>query len=84
MRSIESPKTNPTYWQFVFLQSKVNGAPYNGEALARHNWDWPKGTYLQRRLYEVKSLEPVERSKTTLSSFPLTFTASFRDIGRPL
>ena len=39
-----------TYWQGVFLQSKVNGASYNGEALPGHVWSWPKDTYLQRRL----------------------------------
>ena len=63
MRIIVSPKVKPTYWQSIFLQSKVNGASYNGEALARHNWNWPKGTYLQRRLHEVKFLGPVEGSK---------------------
>jgi len=39
-----------TYWQGVFLQSKVNGASYNGEALPGQVWSWPKNTYLQRRL----------------------------------
>ena len=39
-----------TYWQWVFLQSKVNGASYNGEALPGQVWCWPKNTYLQRRL----------------------------------
>ncbi len=63
MKATESTTANPTYWQLIFLQSKVNGASYNGEALARHNWDWPKETYLQRRLHRIKFLEPVERSK---------------------
>ena len=39
-----------TYWQEVFVQSKVNGASYNGEALPGQVWSWPKDTYLQRRL----------------------------------
>jgi len=39
-----------TYWQGVFLQSKANGASYNGEALPGQVWSWPKNTYLQRRL----------------------------------
>ena len=39
-----------TYWQWVFLQSKANGASYNGEALPGQVWNWPKDTYLQRRL----------------------------------
>lgn len=36
-------------WQLIFKQSKVNGAPYDGEHLPVHKWDWPSGTYLQRR-----------------------------------
>jgi hypothetical protein len=68
MRIKDSPRTKPTYWQAIFLQSKVNGASYNGEALARYSWNWPKGTYLQRRLREVKFLGPLERSKTTPGS----------------
>jgi hypothetical protein len=39
-----------TYWQRVFVQSKVNGASYNGEALPGQVWSWPKNTYLQSRL----------------------------------
>jgi hypothetical protein len=49
MKSIEV-RHQLTYWQGVFLQSKVNGASYNGEALPGQVWSWPKNTYLQRRL----------------------------------
>jgi len=49
MRSLEV-RRKLTYWQGVFLQSKVNGASYNGEALPGQVWSWPKNTYLQRRL----------------------------------
>jgi hypothetical protein len=62
MRAIDAPMDKPTYWQLIFLQSKVNGASYNGDALARHNWDWPKGTYLQRRLHRIKFLNAVDHS----------------------
>lgn len=48
----------PTYWQLIFLRSKVNGARYNGEELPGRNWKWPKNTYLQRRLHQAKYLEP--------------------------
>jgi len=41
-------------WQRIFLHSKVNGAAYNGEQLSNFNWDWPKNTYLQRRLEYVR------------------------------
>jgi hypothetical protein len=39
-----------TYWQSVFLQSKANGASYNGESLPGQVWCWPKNTYFQRQL----------------------------------
>ncbi len=39
-----------SFWQLVFLQSKVNGAVYHGEELPRHKWEWPQNTYFQRRL----------------------------------
>ena len=54
MKAIESPMRNPTYWQLIFLQSKVNGASYTGETLGRQNWDWPKDTYFQRRMQRIK------------------------------
>jgi hypothetical protein len=44
----------PSFWQMIFLQSKVNGASYNGEELPGRNWNWPKNTYLQRRLRRHK------------------------------
>ena len=45
-----------TYWQRVFLQSKVNGASYNGESLPGQVWCWPKNTYLQSRLQNQQEL----------------------------
>jgi hypothetical protein len=53
----------PSFWQLVFLQSKVNGAPYNGEALPGRNWEWPKDTYLQRRLQNSKWFQSDNRAK---------------------
>ena len=44
----------PSYWQCIFLQSKVNGAAYNGEDLPGRTWNWPKHTYLQRRLRQCR------------------------------
>ena len=61
MKSTDAEK--PSYWQLVFLQSKVNGAAYTGEDLPGRNWDWPKDTYLQRRLKTYKFLQPTEHSK---------------------
>ncbi|MGH7782509.1 MAG: hypothetical protein ACREO5_01505 [Candidatus Binatia bacterium] len=56
-----------SFWQQVFSQSKVNGAPYEGENLTHSRWRWPTNTYLQRRRNYLKSsqlseqrLEPME------------------------
>jgi hypothetical protein len=59
MKAIESPTGNPTYWQLIFLQSKVNGASYKGETLTGRKWDWPKDTYFQRRLRRIKFSRPL-------------------------
>jgi hypothetical protein len=45
------------------LQSKVNGAPYNGDELPGRSWDWPKDTYLQRRLQRSKWFQHSENAK---------------------
>ena len=44
----------PSFWQLVFLQSKVNGAQYTGEWLSLRSWQWPENTYLQRRLKDLR------------------------------
>ena len=62
MRTESSPG-KLTDWQLIFLQSKANGAAYNGDALERHKWEWPKETYFQRRFYRVKSLNSAEHTK---------------------
>ena len=63
MRSTETETAKRSYWQLIFLQSKVNGAAYNGEELPGRIWDWPKDTYLQRRLQRGKYLPLIEDSK---------------------
>jgi hypothetical protein len=54
MKTFQSESDKQSFWQLVFSQSKVNGAPYHGELLPGRLWDWPKDTYLQRRLRESK------------------------------
>ncbi len=54
MKVMETDLNKPSYWQLVFLQSKVNGAAYCGEELPGRNWNWPKDTYLQRRMQRDK------------------------------
>jgi hypothetical protein len=63
MKATDSDAGKPSYWQLVFLQSKVNGAAYNGEELPGRNWEWPRDTYLQRRLRRHKYIQPSENSK---------------------
>jgi hypothetical protein len=63
MKSFDVSLDKPSYWQSIFLQSKVNGAAYNGEGLPRRSWNWPKNTYLQRRLGRHGDLHQRENSK---------------------
>lgn len=63
VKNAETETDKPSYWQLIFMQSKVNGAVYNGEELPGRNWDWPKDTYLQRRLQKAKFLQPCEDLK---------------------
>ncbi len=34
--------------------SPANGEPYRGDELSEHPWGWPKGTWFQKRLKEVR------------------------------
>jgi hypothetical protein len=68
MKTNETELEKPSFWQLVFTQSKVNGAYYIGEQLPGSNWDWPKDTYLQRRLRQVKWYQTAEKSARTHSS----------------
>jgi hypothetical protein len=43
-----------TFWQWIFLLSKVNGAEYDGDKLPAYRWNWPTNTYLQRRLKLIR------------------------------
>ena len=63
MKTHEGETARPSYWQLIFMQSKVNGATYNGEKLPGRNWNWPKDTYLQRRLQQSKYFQLAENSK---------------------
>jgi hypothetical protein len=48
-----------TAWQRIFLQSIVNGAPYE-EQQFETKWPWPENTYLQRRLQYVRLYQSAE------------------------
>jgi hypothetical protein len=54
----DAKKEKVSYWQFIFLQSKVNGCSYRGEALPYAKWRWPKDTWFQEQLgHRLKALE---------------------------
>lgn len=57
-----------SFWQLILLQSKVNGAPYHGEELPRNKWEWPKNTYLQRRLHYLQESEVFHLDTLNLSA----------------
>jgi hypothetical protein len=41
-------------WEAIFSQSPVNKGFYNGEKLPQVHWDWPKRTWFQARLSQVR------------------------------
>ena len=55
MKILTAPK--PINWQFVFIQSKVNGATYFGEYLPVNKIAWPKQTWLKKKLAEKQEQE---------------------------
>ena len=49
MKPKQNRQNHMSYWQLIFSQSKVNGAPYHDDDLPVFNWNWPRDTFLQRR-----------------------------------
>ena len=41
-------------WEAIFSQSPVNKGFYNGEKLPQVHWAWPKRTWFQARLNQVR------------------------------
>jgi hypothetical protein len=62
MKVDETELEKPSFWQIVFAQSKANGALYIGEQLPNRTWDWPKDTYLQRRLRRLRWYQVSEKA----------------------
>lgn len=54
MTDVNTEFETPSFWQRVFAQSKVNGAQYQGEQLPGQLWNWPRDTFLQRRLRRIR------------------------------
>jgi hypothetical protein len=44
-----------TSWELIFLQSRVNHGAYDGDHLPTQNWNWPRGTWFQERLYYLRA-----------------------------
>ena len=61
--NIDIEKTS--FWQQIFLQSKVNGAPYHGDLLPGQHWNWPKDSYLKRRRNHVRSYRALDESSVS-------------------
>lgn len=62
-----------SYWQRIFLQSKVNGCFYFGDALPQTQWRWPSNTWLQIRLNHLKGLDrEAVGHKAELHTIPVT------------
>jgi hypothetical protein len=68
MKSKQSSRNQTSYWQLIFSQSKVNGAPYSDDELPVYNWSWPTGTYLQRRRAVKESLTAFGPTASELSA----------------
>ena len=56
MKSKQNSRNQMSYWQLIFSQSKVNGAPYHDDELPVYKWSWPTDTYLRRRRSLKESL----------------------------
>ena len=50
----------------IFSLSKVNGADYHGELLPIAGWEFPKDTWLQRRLEALRKERTYETDNRTL------------------
>jgi len=67
MTKVADDAESLSFWQLIFLQSKVNGAPYQGEQLRLYSWEWPKDTYLQRRLRYIRGSQTLQSKALDLS-----------------
>jgi hypothetical protein len=59
LRGCEGKDVNEPYtdMQRVFINSRATGAHYDGEQLPLHRYVRPRGTFLQRRLAEIRAAE---------------------------
>ena len=55
-----------TSWELIFLQSRVNNGAYDGDHLPAQNWDWPRDTWFQERLYYLRARRRPQVDNSTL------------------
>jgi hypothetical protein len=41
-------------WELIFRLSRVNSDRYDGDRLPALNWDWPRETWFQKRLRQLR------------------------------
>ena len=51
-------------WKAVFSRSPVNQGRYNGEQLPQVRWAWPRATWFQTRLDQIRDQERALLLKT--------------------
>ena len=59
-------------WQIIFLRSKVNDARYDGDHLIIRNWDWPKETWFQLRLRDLRRVTRQASEESTRHRLAVT------------
>lgn len=52
-------------WEVIFQNSKANNGDYYGDRLPVQNWDWPQGTWFQKRLRRLRAT--IDRYPKTLA-----------------
>jgi len=46
-----------SFWQLIFLQSRANNGAHCEDTLPAQNWDWPQGTWFQKRLHDIRKTQ---------------------------
>ena len=44
-------------WRLIFLQSRANHGAYDGDRLPAQIWDWPQGTWFQKRRRYLREMQ---------------------------
>ena len=57
-------------WESIFVQSPVNEGRYDEDELPYLNWDWPKETWFQTRLNQLRKHQFAASLKTSMQMGP--------------